>query len=133
MPVISLEYSLFDNLAMTGGTENTDYGGNGGTQVEIVDATHPLAASLTGVVSVVTETANMAWGNPAATAVRIATFVGNPNRVAIFAFTKGAEMLAVLAPAKRVGFFAVETAAARLSDDGIKLLAAAIDWALLPD
>jgi hypothetical protein len=133
VPVISLEYSLFDNLAMTGGTENTDYGGNDGTQVQILDATHPLAASLMGIVSTVTATANLAWGNPPPTAARIATLLGNPNRVAIFAFTKGAEMQAVPAPAKRIGFFAVETAAARLSDDGIKLLAAAVDWALLPD
>ncbi len=133
VPVISLEYSLFDNLAMVGGEEDTDYGGGDAEQIEIVDSTHPLAAGLTGLVSVVTAESNLAWGNPAATAIRIANVAGEPDRAAIFAYPKGAQMTALLAPAKRVGFFAVETAAARLSDDGIRLLAAAIDWSLLPD
>jgi hypothetical protein len=134
VPVISLEYSLFDNMAMTGGTEDTDYGVAGGTQVDIADATHPLAATLSGTVSVVSAMANVGWGNPGAGAARIATLAGNPGRVAIFAYPKGTEMAAaVMAPARRVGFFALETAAARLTGAGVQLLAAAIDWALLPD
>ena len=42
-------------------------------------------------------------------------------------------MPGLTAPARRVGLFALESAAANLSEQGIRLLGAAIDWALLPD
>ena len=41
-------------------------------------------------------------------------------------------MATTAAAAKRVGFFALETSAARLSGGGVALLGAALDWALLP-
>jgi hypothetical protein len=133
VPVIILEYSLFDNMGMTGTTEDTDFGVVSGTQLQIDDPAHPLAANLTGIVAVVTGTANVSWGNPNMAAARVATIVGVPGRAAIFAFTRGAQMAALMAPAKRIGFFALETAAAKLSDSGFNLLVAAVDWALLPD
>ena len=134
VPVLCLEYTLFDNLGMTAAVDQTDLGGDsGGTQVDILDPTHPLAAGLSGLVTVVSARSNLAWGRPAAAAARVASIPGLPNRSTIFAYTTGAAMTTLAAPARRLGLFALETAAARLSDGGIQLLRAAVDWALLAD
>jgi hypothetical protein len=134
VPVISLEYSLFDSLGMTGATENTNLGVVAGTQIEILEDTHPLAAGLAGgAVAVASASANLSWGDPAPAAVRVASLVGRPDRATVFAYLKADQMVTGVAPARRLGLFALETAAARLTDDGRAMLAAAIDWALLPD
>jgi hypothetical protein len=134
VPVISLEYSLFDDMGMTGTVDGTDFGEDGGnSQINILDGAHPLAAGLTGVVTVVNAAANMGWGSPPPTANRVASIEGLASRIAIFAYPRGAMMPGGPAPAKRIGFFALETSAAQLSDNGIKLLGAALDWAILPD
>jgi hypothetical protein len=134
VPVLCLEYTLFDDLGMTAAQEETDLGGAGGTsQVGILDEGHPLAAGLSGLVTVVSAPSNLSWGNPRPGAARVASIPGLPSRVAVFAYPKGAAMAALPAPARRLGFFALESAAARLSEEGIQLLGAAIDWALLSD
>jgi hypothetical protein len=133
VPVISVEYSLFDNLGMTGGTENTNLGVLAGTQVQILTDMHPLAAGLTGAVPVVTTSANLSWGVPAPTAVQVASVVGQPERATVFAYLKGDQMVTGTAPARRIGLFALDSAASRMTDSGRALLNAAIDWALLPD
>jgi hypothetical protein len=132
VPVISLEYSLFDNMGMTGTDENTDFGVTSGAQVAILDPLHPLAAGLSGMVAIASESSNLGWGNPSDQAIRVATLANMPLRAAIFAYPAGAQLRGLVAPAKRVGLFALESAAANLTDDGIKLLGAAVDWALQP-
>ena len=131
VPVIICEYSLFDNMGMTGPTENTDFGTNAATQVTILDPAHPLAAGLSGSVSAVSQNSNFGWGAPGASAARVAALAGSENRAVVFAYARGAQMQGgLVAPAVRVGFFALESSAANLSDNGIRLLDAAIDWAL---
>jgi hypothetical protein len=130
VPVIVLEYSLYDDMGMTGAVENFDFGTSGATTLQILDPGSDLAAGLSGVVTTVTEATNFGWGNPPG-ADRVASLPGMADRVAIFAFASGATMVGSrVAPANRVGFFALESAAARLSDSGVSLFAAAIDWAL---
>ena len=133
VPLLSLEYSQFDDLGMTGPTQDTDFGLVAGDSIDIVDPVHPLAAGLTGTLAAVTQVSDIGWGNPSRNAVRIATVPGRPNQVAIFAYPTGAQMPGLAAPAKRVGFFAIETSASLLSNDGVRLVTAAINWALLPD
>jgi hypothetical protein len=133
LAVISLEYSLFDNLGMTGSTEDTNLGVESGTQLQILDDMHPLAAGLAGAVPVVTASANLSWGVPAPTAVKVASLVGQPERATVFAYLKGDLMVTGAAPARRIGVFALDSAASRLTESGRALLTAAIDWALLPD
>jgi hypothetical protein len=134
VPVLSLEYSQFDDLGMTGPTQDTDFGLVGGDSIDFIDSVHPLAAGLTGTVAVTTQVSDIGWGNPGRNAVRIATVPGRPNQVAIFGYPTNAQMVAgVAAPAKRIGFFAIETSASLLSNDGVRLVTAAINWAVLPD
>jgi hypothetical protein len=129
VPVIAIEPAVFDNMGMTGGD---DFGEDNGTQITIAMAGHPMAAGLTGNVAVLTMTATLSWGAPSAAAQRVASFSGMAGRATIFGYNKGAAMAMGMAPARRVGFFAGEPAASRLTDNGKKLLDAAIDWALVP-
>lgn len=129
VPVLVIEPAAFDNMGMTTGA---NYGQDSGTQITITLAGHPMAAGLTGNVPVLTAAATLCWGVPAAAAEKVASFNGMAGRATIFGYPKGAAMVVGTAPARRVGFFAGEPAASRLTDNGKKLLDAAIDWALLP-
>jgi hypothetical protein len=130
VPVMVIEPAAFDNMGMTSGGDN--YGQDNGTQITISMAGHPMAAGLSGNVPVLTMAATLCWGMPAAAAQRVASFTGMTGRATIFGYAKGAAMVMGTAPARRVGFFAGEPAASRLTENGKKLVDAAIDWALLP-
>jgi hypothetical protein len=68
---------------------------------------------------------------PGPNAKKIATVVGQPSQVTIFAYPAGATMIGgVVAPAKRMGFFIHRDA--DYSDNGKKLFNAAVDYLLAP-
>jgi len=92
--------------------------------------THQMAAGMTGPTLVVDQPATLTWGRPAPTAERVATFQGLADRAAIFGYPRSTMMTTGRAPARRVGFFAADLAAARLTSNGVRLLAAAVSWAL---
>jgi hypothetical protein len=127
-PVLTLESGVLGEMQLTGPTAGADYGEEPGTSVTIIRPGHPLAAILTDDVNVVTRTAAMTWGRPAAGAIQVATFQGTPGKAAIFGYETGAAMVGMMAPARRVGLFAADDAAEWLSPGGVQLVAAAIDW-----
>jgi hypothetical protein len=134
VPVINLEPAVMDDMGLTGPTSGEHYEQNEGTMITIVSPLHPMAAGTTGTVTPVTggSGAFLVWGVPADSAEKVATLFGMPNRFTIFGYPTGAMMVGQVAPARRVGFFAGNTSLERLNDNGIKLMNAAIDWALLP-
>jgi hypothetical protein len=68
---------------------------------------------------------------PGPSATKIATVVGQPTQITIFAYPAGAMMIGgFVAPAKRMGFFIHRDA--DYSDDGKKLFNAAVDYLLAP-
>jgi hypothetical protein len=128
-----LEPAVFDDMMMTAAGAGKDFGEDNATQLAITAADHPLAAQLKGNVTVVGAATKLGWGNPPATAQKVATLGGMTTKTAIFAYEKAAVMVApFVAPARRVGLFVTVTAAANLSADGEKLLAAAIGWLSAP-
>jgi hypothetical protein len=103
------------------------------TQITIVaPAGHALAAGLTGNVTVYEPAHRVVFGVPGTGAVKIATVLGSTTQIAIFAYPKDAAMVGGNAPAKRIAFFAHDNDTATIAPDGIKLLGAAIEWALAP-
>lgn len=73
----------------------------------------------------------MSWGKPGLGASIIATLYGQPDKAAIFTYEKGATMdYETLAPARRVMFFLDNATFTNLSDTGLTLFDAAIDWAV---
>jgi len=133
IPLMTWENDYLDDLAMTGKRIDTDFG-----EVEkerylwLVNAPHPLSAQLAaGTHNVYQAQAPMSWGKPGLGATIIATIYGQPEKVAIWGYEKGATMdYESLAPAKRLMFFLNNETFSNLSEDGLKLFDAAIQWSL---
>ena len=133
VPVLLWDADLLDDQAMTG-TASSEFGTTAAqTQITILDAAHPLAAGLTGNVSVVTSS-SVSWGKPNANAAKVASQFGDATKITIFGYDTSAVMPGagapgVPAPARRVGFFLTDTNGVNLSDpQGKALFDAAIKW-----
>jgi hypothetical protein len=101
-----------------------------GTQLTIADPTHPLAAGLSGTVTVATA-GGLHWGAPqSAEAIKVASVVGvTPPGYGIFAYPPGATMDdGSKAAGARVGLF-FDPSNGAMTAEGWKLLEAALDWA----
>jgi glucose/arabinose dehydrogenase len=127
-PVVVWEPLLFDDLGMTGAASTSMGTQAGQTQVAIVNAAHPLAAGLSGAATVSSAT-TFTWGVPNANAVVVARPPSNATRASIFAYERGAGMVGLPAPGRRVGLFLHDTAAASLTASGRSLVDAALRWA----
>ncbi|HYE31206.1 MAG TPA: hypothetical protein VEH27_07255 [Methylomirabilota bacterium] len=137
--VVVIEPFILDDMLMVAGAENTATGfglGGGATSaLNIVRADHPLAGGLpAGEIAIVEGAAQTGWGNPAASAVVVATLAGDPpanqpaTRAALFGYEKGAQMAGLVAPAKRSFIFTHGAILPLLNESGVKLLDAAINW-----
>jgi len=130
VPVLIWKSTLFDDMLMTGPAEGTDYGESlSQTQLAIADKYHHLAAGCTGIFQGCTTPTALSWGKPSQSAVIIATLASAPAKAAIFGYVRGAEMLGMKAPARRVGIFLGEETARFLSYNGWKLFDTAVQWA----
>jgi hypothetical protein len=133
-PIIAMDENLEQplNLVAAAGDRATI----NETQVQIAaDADPKLTAGLTGTVKVYAMTTGLGVGVPGPGALKIATVNGGPaNQFAIYAYPKGAAMANnVMAPSKRVFFFVRESAQRDLlTPEALKLLDAAVDFALAP-
>jgi DNA-binding protein YbaB len=130
VPMLVFEPALFDELQMTAGVWQTDQGDKlNQTQIQIVNATHPLAAGFAaGNVTVNTTQKKYVWGKPGTGAVQVATVVGDPTKSAIFAYETGATMVGAVAPSRRIGWFAGTDTIDSFNADGWKLFDAAVKW-----
>jgi hypothetical protein len=130
VPVVVWEPRLLDDLGLTGRVENTDYGTAGSqTRIDILKPGHPLAAGLTGRVTVTTTPSSFTWGRPGAGAVMVARQVGTTGHAMVFGYERGAAMVGLTAPARRVGLFLSDSTPSRLTTQGWALFDAAVRWA----
>ena len=129
VPVVVLDAFILDDMKMTGGTQDTDFGTSSGAAVSVSAAVAGLNAGLKDNVTVATSNGELNWGRPGTTAQVGATVPSNPERAAVFGYEKGAEMVGLSAPHRRVGFFASATLSQRMNDDGLKLFDSAVEWA----
>jgi hypothetical protein len=125
VPVVTWEPGLFDDLGMTA-TGTSEVAGQ--TSLVIVAPGHPLAAGLSGTVTVVATAGAFAVGSPNANATVVATLSG-ATTASIFAYELGAAMPGLAAPARRVGLFMSDATAASFTASGTALFNAAITWA----
>ena len=129
VPVLLWESGLFNNMGMTG-SSNKDFGTKTGqTQVTITNATHPLAAGLSGTVTVLPAAKTFDWGKPNANAISIAILAGDSAKTGIFGYEPGVAMPGLAAPARRLGLFLFDDTAETLNANGNALLDAGIRWA----
>ena len=139
VPVLLWEPALFDDMLMTGATQDTDFGTRDNQlALEIKKPSHPIASGAglgAGTVTVVSSKDRFSWARPLPSADVIATTAssavcgcGEPH-AAIFAYDKGDALAGgALAQARRVGLFLNDDTALRLDATGWKLFDAAIRW-----
>ncbi|PYI86699.1 MAG: hypothetical protein DME26_08575, partial [Verrucomicrobia bacterium] len=135
VPVLLWEASLADEFGYNANNVNgTTFGG---TQINIVNPSHPLAAGLgAGIKTVVTTASTFSTpDNPlVAGAVVVATEVGG-TRPVIVAIEKGTPLNPVriaAAPARRAVFYFQDDTARFSTDDGWTLFDSAVNWAAGP-
>jgi RHS repeat-associated protein len=131
VPVVALEVAIWDDLGMTGGGWQQDFGDAPGVATLTVGSNvHPMAAQLSGDVLVATAvTSKMVWGRPGTSAQIAATIPGDTTKAALFGYAAGAAMKSGTAPARRVGVFAGDPTAQSFTTSGGRLFDAAIVWA----
>ncbi len=129
-PVIAWKADLFDDLGLTGAQSGRDFGRIGGQRlVFVADPASPLAAGLSGNVTVAGTPSPFSWGRPRTTASIVLQSVGPARRPMAFTYERGAAMVGLSAPSRRVGYFLGETTAASWTADGAALFEAAAVWA----
>ena len=120
---------LFRSMKMTGPNADYDYGTGSCNKMVIQDASHPLAAGLSGTVTLSSWNTTMTWGKPSTQAIKVGTFPGYNWAFLTFGYETGSSMYGLPAPARRVGLFLNDDTCGQLSADAKKLVGAAIDWA----
>lgn len=134
VPLIMFEPALWDDAKMTGPTWGTDFGNMAGaSQIQFLpDANEQLlSAGMSGTVQATASPQTFLWGRTFGAGVRkVATLVGQPEKVALFAYERNAALVdGTLSPGRRVGLFADRDATADLTDQGSALIVRAVDWA----
>jgi hypothetical protein len=145
--VVNMENAIVDmgagEFQMSSASGNT---GDAHDRVQIVNTSHPLAAGLSGTIQVFNNTRSMQLGKGtlAPGAIVIATQAlpnpDNTEEVTIFAVDAGGELLGdgsegmpAVAAGRRVMFFVSDPGFADLTEDGVKLFDAAVNWAAVPE
>ncbi len=126
--IVCLKPGLFYDLGLTEGVKESDFGYTSPrTELEILDPSHPLAASFSGKVKVSAEPFAMAWGSPGADGFCVASPETGSGKCGVLAYEAGTAMPDQTAPARRVGLFAASGEV--LTDAGWVLFDTAVDWA----
>jgi alpha-tubulin suppressor-like RCC1 family protein len=132
-PVVCLQNLLFDDMAMTSTTLNTDFGSTSGQQyLDIADSSHAIACGLRGDdVQIATAGINASWGVPSTNATTIAYIQNSLTQSAVFVYEQGATMVGMAAPGRRAGFYwsPHATDGDATTAQGWALFDATVDWA----
>lgn len=135
VPVVVWESALYDDMGLV-----STAAGSFGTidnQTAILttsNSTHPLGAGIAAAATMSYGTAGvtMPWGKPASNAIKIATLPSDSSKAVIFAYDKGASMVGMTAPARRVAFMFSDTSPTVMDNSwwAAWLFEAAITWAV---
>ena len=139
IPVLVLEGLFADTMRMAGRYRYVDYGEHGEPKesedppesyLDIVGSWHPMAAGLKpGLVQFIKEPDVLKWVIPEPSAISIASLPGTPEQKAIFGYEKGAAMYGgYIAPARRAVFPLDNPAYDDLTEQGVALFDATIQW-----
>ncbi|MDE0867320.1 MAG: immunoglobulin domain-containing protein, partial [Rubripirellula sp.] len=129
-PVINLDSSVQDALGFIGARNDLSGTISSATQVQIVDASHPLAGGLSaGAQTVVSSAAALGWGTPNAAAAVVATAGSASHQAAVYGYESGSSMAGGIdAAGRRVNLPFQTPDLGSLTAEGGDLLVAAVDW-----
>ncbi len=131
VPVILSEPGILDDMGMAGAAWGSQQGSDGGlTSLQIADPTSPLAAGLSGNVTLATSASTWIWAKPGAQAKVIARRIDDPTKAALFTYEPGATLFdGTVAAAPRAAFFAGNNSTPALNTEGWRLFDALVLWA----
>ncbi|MDA1273645.1 MAG: hypothetical protein O2960_06280 [Verrucomicrobia bacterium] len=130
IPVVNWEQAVQDDFSMTGngGTDHATIAGQ--LELEIVNPSHPLAAGLSGFVTIVNDLDTFSWGLPGDAAIKIAQIPDDPTKFPLYACEAGAAMFnGFAAPARRVMLPMGDASFEMFTEEGLKRFDDAIEWA----
>ena len=129
IPVIEWEASNVDAFGFQ--EANANPGTTGAqTQINIVDATHPLAAGFPAGLLTTSTSETYSQAQPVNAHV-VATLASDATQKVLFYYEKGEKGFAdFVMPARRVFFFFQDNTAASATDAGWKLFDASVNWLL---
>lgn len=128
VPVVTLDPQLFDDMGMCA-TATTNFGTTASQKnVTITNASHPMAAGLSGTVQVTSGNTTFGWGIVNANAAKIATLTTDATKATSFGYASGTAMPGLTAPARRVGFFYTASSSGLTINGGL-LFDNAVKWA----
>jgi murein DD-endopeptidase MepM/ murein hydrolase activator NlpD len=129
VPVLTWESGIYDDMGLTP-TSSTSFGTQSSQrQGSVVTPSSPLAAGLSGTVTITSQNGTFNWGKPSA-AAKVLTLSGDASKSVVFAYAAGQAMPGLTAPARRVGLFLGDTTATVLTQSGWALFDAAVNWAV---
>ncbi|WP_159884911.1 S-layer homology domain-containing protein [Paenibacillus puerhi] len=129
IPVIYNKSISMGDLQLSETSENSRV--NKVKTISIKNASHPLAAGVTGTPEVYTEDGIIYYGVPAKEATVIATVAGDEKKATIYAYEKGAKNLkGEPVPARTVFFYMAAGMSTKTTDTAWKLIEATFLWAL---
>jgi Putative Ig domain len=133
VPVIVCESAIFDDMGMTAVGDGVQHGTlNLQSQIQITSPSHPLAAGLSGLTTVASNSAGFfQWGVPGSTAVNVAALASNPARSTLFAYERGSVLVSGQPAAhRRLGLFLGDFTAANFTASGSQIFGACVQWAV---
>ena len=128
IPVVTLDPQLFDDMGMTATTSDNFGTTSSQKNVTISNASHPMAAGLSGTIQVTSSNTTFGWGKINVNGVKIATLTTDTTKATSFGYETNAVMPGLTAPRRRVGFFYTASSSALTANGGL-LFDNAIKWA----
>ena len=126
IPVITSEGGLIDDLGMGVGENSGDV-----TAIEIVDPNHPITQGFSGQVEILSQAGVLTGASELqGDAQVLATLADGSGWPRLFVYEEGAQMIDMVAPARRAFVFNHENTNPLLNDDGWTLVERAVEWAL---
>ncbi len=133
VPVINWESALQDDFRFTSSLPTDSGTQTNQAALNIVQASHPLAAGLpAGNLTVTSSSIGFSWGLPVGNPLIIARLTDGTNHPCLYAYEFGAAMNVGTAAARRVHLFLQNDTFNLLNADGLKLFDAALTWAMSP-
>lgn len=121
VPVVIGDAQLFDDMGLVQAT--TGYFGTATAQMDMTVVNNSLSHPLSGYLfplnanntgQIFASSASMSWGKPPSTAISVATLATDGTKKVVFAYDKGATMVGMTAPARRVAMLFDDTSSANV-------------------
>jgi hypothetical protein len=130
VPMIVFGNSAYQNLGWIPSSSKGSV--NSTTLASLVDASTTLSSDIMAGVGfkmiLDIRSTSLYWGTPGGSPIKVASIMGSPSELVVFAFEKGAAMATGTAAARRVGFGVKTDSIQDVTIEGFKLLTAAIEW-----